>query len=125
MSEAIRIEISDEPTSDIVHRFRNFGEDVYRSLRDTCSVCIEEIDASTTSFIVRDIRRRDLGDVAFAELRPPLSRNDAVENQEVQPKHDREALFAERTSRPRGYHRLASASGRGNLSLQIHKKESS
>ncbi len=63
MSAAIKIAISDEPTSDIVHRFRNFGEDVYRSLRDTCSVSIEEVDASTTSFTVRDIHRRDLGDV--------------------------------------------------------------
>ena len=63
MSAAIKVEISDEPTSDIVHRFRNFGEDVYRSLRDTCAVSIDEIDASTTSFTVRDIHRRDLGDV--------------------------------------------------------------
>ena len=63
MSAAIKIAISDEPTSDIVHRFRNFGEDVYRALRDTCSVSIEEVDGSTTSFTVRDIHRRDLGDV--------------------------------------------------------------
>ena len=63
MGAAIQIQISDEPTSDIVHRFRNFGEDVYRALRDTCSVSIEEIDASTTSFAVRNIHRRDLGDV--------------------------------------------------------------
>jgi len=63
MSAAIKIAISDEPTSDIVHRFRNFGEDVYRALRDTCSVSIEEVDASTKSFTVRDIQRRHLGDV--------------------------------------------------------------
>lgn len=63
MGAAIQIQISDEPTSDIVHRFRNFGEDVYRSLRDTCSVSIAEIDASTTSFTIRDIHRRDLGEV--------------------------------------------------------------
>ena len=66
MSRAIRVEISDEPTSDIVHRFRNFGEDVYRSLRDTCSVSIAEIDACTTSFTVRDIHRSDLGNVTQA-----------------------------------------------------------
>jgi len=52
MSAAIKIDISDEPTSDIIHRFRSFGEDVYRSLRDTCSVSIEVIDVSTTSFTV-------------------------------------------------------------------------
>ena len=58
---AIRIQIVDEPTPDIVHRFRNFGEDIYRALRDECSVSIEEIDASTTSFSVRNIHKRDLG----------------------------------------------------------------
>jgi hypothetical protein len=63
MSAVIKIDISDEPASDIVHRFRNFAEDVYRSLRDTCRVSIEEIGTSTTSFTVRDIHRRDLGDV--------------------------------------------------------------
>ena len=63
MSAAIKIEISDEPTSDIISRFRNFGEDVYRALRETCSVSIEGIDASTTSLTVRDIHRRDLGEV--------------------------------------------------------------
>jgi len=61
MSAAIKVEISDEPTGDVVHRFRNFGEDIYRVLRDTCSVSIDEIDRSTTSFIVRDIKRRDVG----------------------------------------------------------------
>jgi len=63
MSAVIKIDISDEPASDIVHRFRNFAEDVSRSLRDTCRVSIEEIGTSTTSFTVRDIHRRDLGDV--------------------------------------------------------------
>lgn len=61
MSAAIKIEISDELTGDIVHRFRNFGEDIYRELRDTCSVSIDEIDRSTTTFMVRDIHKRDLG----------------------------------------------------------------
>jgi len=63
MSAVIKIDISDEPASDIVHCFRNFAEDVSRSLRDTCRVSIEEIGTSTTSFTVRDIHRRDLGDV--------------------------------------------------------------
>ena len=57
---AIRIEISDQPTQEIVHRFRNFGEDIFTRLRDECSVSIKEIDAATTSFFVRDIHRRDV-----------------------------------------------------------------
>ncbi len=63
MSAAIKIEISDPPTSEVIHRFRNFGEDIYRLLGDMCSVDIDEIDAATSSFVVRDIHRRDLGEV--------------------------------------------------------------
>ena len=66
MSAAIKIEISNEATPDVVHRFRNFGEHVFRALRETCSVDIEEIDASTTSFTVRYIQRSALGDVTQA-----------------------------------------------------------
>ena len=62
-SAAIKIDISDEPTSEIVHRFRNLAEDIYRSLGDICCVSIEEIDSSTASLTVRDIHRRDLGDL--------------------------------------------------------------
>ena len=57
---AIRIAVSDAPTAEVVHRFRNFGEDIYRALRDQCSVSINEIDAATTSFLVRDIHKRDV-----------------------------------------------------------------
>ena len=57
---AIRIAVADAPTPEVVHRFRNFGEDIYRALRDQCSVSIDEIDASTTSFLVKDIHRQDV-----------------------------------------------------------------
>jgi hypothetical protein len=63
MSVAIRIEISDPPTGAVIHRFHNFGEDIYRALQEICAVSIEEIDRATSSFVVRDIRRRDLGAV--------------------------------------------------------------
>src|SRR5205814_6592449 len=46
MSAAIKIEISGPPTSEVIHRFRNFGEDIYRLLRDTCSLDIDEIDVA-------------------------------------------------------------------------------
>ena len=74
MSIAIKIEIADPPTADIVHRFRNFGEDIYRLLKDTCSVSIAEIDASTTSFTVREIHRRELG-VITQTIRRELMRH--------------------------------------------------
>jgi hypothetical protein len=61
MSVAIKTMISDLPTSEVIHQFRNFGEDIFRLLRDTCSVNIEEIDRATDSFMVRGIRTCDLG----------------------------------------------------------------
>jgi hypothetical protein len=63
MGNSLKITISDAPTSEVIHRFHNFGEDVYRALHETCSVSIEEIDASINSFIIRDIRRNDLGTI--------------------------------------------------------------
>ena len=60
MSREIRIEISDKPSVDIVHRFRNFGEDVYRALKDSCNVDLGEIDKATTAFTVRGVHRRDV-----------------------------------------------------------------
>ncbi len=56
----IRIEICDAPTPTVVHRFRNFGEDVYRAFRDQYTVELAEIDADTSHFHVRGIRRRAL-----------------------------------------------------------------
>lgn len=57
MSVTIKIETNDKPTLDMIHNWRNMGEDVYRELRDTYTVSLNEIDASTTSFHVADIKR--------------------------------------------------------------------
>lgn len=59
VSTSFKIEISDEPNPDIVHRFRNFGEDVYGALREHCTVSLDEIDRATTSFVIREVRKRD------------------------------------------------------------------
>lgn len=58
----------------MIHRFRNFGEDIYRLLRETCSVDIDEIDAATSSFVVRDIHKRDLG-VVTQTIKQELKRH--------------------------------------------------
>ena len=44
----------------LVHQWGNFGEDVYRALHEECEVSIGEIDASTSEFFVRGIRKREL-----------------------------------------------------------------
>jgi hypothetical protein len=59
----IRIEIREAPTPTVVHRFRNFGEDVYRAFSDDYLVDLAEIDAATTHFHIRHIRRRALRSV--------------------------------------------------------------
>ena len=60
MSKEIHIEISNRPSVDTVHRFRNFGEDVYRVLKDSCNVDLGEIDSATTAFTVRGVHSRDV-----------------------------------------------------------------
>jgi hypothetical protein len=52
------------PSPDLVHRWRNFGEDVWSKLRTKCEVSIEEIDASTSEFFVRGIHKRELRTIA-------------------------------------------------------------
>ena len=59
----IRVEVQRPVTDELVHDFRNFGEDVFRKLRDTCSVSIHEIDNSENTFAVRDIQPSDLAAV--------------------------------------------------------------
>lgn len=64
MSVTLKIETNDKPTQDMIHNWRNMGEDVYLEFRDSYAVSLEEIDASTTSFHVADIKRRQVRRVA-------------------------------------------------------------
>ena len=48
----------------MVHDFRNFGEDVYRELRNDYPVSIDEVDASTSEFYLREIPKREVRTVA-------------------------------------------------------------
>ena len=57
------------PSPDLVHQWRNFGEDVYRALRDECDVSLAEIDASTSEFFVREIHKRELRNIAARVLK--------------------------------------------------------
>jgi|GEM_PF-5332916 hypothetical protein len=62
------------PSPDLVHQWRNFGEDVYRALRDECEVSIHEIDASVSEFHLRGIHKRDLRTTA-AKVRKIAEKN--------------------------------------------------
>jgi hypothetical protein len=63
MARTLKIYLT-APSPDLVHQWRNFGEDIYRALRDECEVSIDEIDASTSEFFVRGIHKHELRTVA-------------------------------------------------------------
>ncbi len=65
MGRTLRIQLTNA-SPDLIHDFRNFGEDVYRNLRGDYGVSIQEIDASTTEFHVREIPKREVRRVASA-----------------------------------------------------------
>ncbi len=46
-----------------VHDFRNFGEDVYRAIRDECRIDISEIDSAQDRFSIHDIPPKSKGDI--------------------------------------------------------------
>ena len=60
MPHSLEIIWDQEITNDTVHRFRNFGEDVWREFRDELTVSLGEIDKSTDRFIVKNIKQRQL-----------------------------------------------------------------
>ena len=63
MGRSLKVHLTRE-SPDLVHEFRNFGEDVYHALRDEYRVSIEEIDASTREFYLREIPKREVRAVA-------------------------------------------------------------
>ena len=63
MSRTLKVRLTME-SPDLVHDFRNFGEDVYGALGHECSVSIDEIDAATQEFHLREIPKRKVRTVA-------------------------------------------------------------
>lgn len=53
--KTVRVTGQIKPEGDWVHRFRNFGEDVYVQLRDGYDVSLEEIDAAFDTFRIRHV----------------------------------------------------------------------
>ena len=57
MSRALKVELTVPnalSVEDLVPNFQNFGEDVWRALKDECDVSIEEIDHFVGAFYLRD-----------------------------------------------------------------------
>ncbi len=59
---------------DLVPQFQNFGEDVYRALRNQCEISIEEIDHFAGAFHLRGIDKRDVRTIA-ADVRKILEKH--------------------------------------------------
>lgn len=53
MKPSIKIELKDGLADTFLHRFGNFGEEVWADLKDKCSVSLEEIDRCTGSFVFK------------------------------------------------------------------------
>ncbi len=61
MSTAIEIALN-EADPEMIPRFRDFGEDVYRAVRGVCDdVLLDEVDRATHRFTVRGMRRQEIG----------------------------------------------------------------
>jgi hypothetical protein len=63
MSRVLQVHLTNA-TDELVHEFRNFGEDVFRALCDDFGVSIDEIDASVSKFHVREIPTRKVRTIA-------------------------------------------------------------
>ena len=68
MRAAIEIRlVTAEPPDALVHEFQNFGEDVYRAVRDAVAITLlDDVDRARDRLVVRGIRPRDVGWVTDA-----------------------------------------------------------
>ena len=74
MSHTLGVQLA-VPNPDLVHRFRNLGEDIYRAL---CDISIGEIDAATSEFHLRGIQKRDVRE-AMSKVRKIADKNQMLE----------------------------------------------
>jgi hypothetical protein len=72
VSRTLKVQLTNA-SPDLVHDFRNFGEEVWSALREDYALSIEEIDASTSEFHLREIPKRDVRTVA-AQVRKLVGR---------------------------------------------------
>ena len=60
MSRSVTVVATSSPS---VHVFRNFGEDVYRAVRDECRIDLAQVDGAHAQFSVHDIPPKNKGDI--------------------------------------------------------------
>ena len=59
MARTLRVHLN-APAPELIHQFRNLGEDVWGVLQRECEISRPEIDSSTSEFYMRGIHKRDL-----------------------------------------------------------------
>ena len=74
MTARYRVRIAQVPTPDLVHRLRNLGEDLSRSLGGLGEIDMDEVDSATEFFSIRVKSARHLGDVTEV-VRKELARS--------------------------------------------------
>lgn len=60
MPYALEIILDVEVTNDSVHKFRNFGEEVWKEFRDEVDVSLDVIDQCTDRFEMTEIKSKHL-----------------------------------------------------------------
>jgi hypothetical protein len=74
----------------LVPNFQNFGEDVYRALRDECDISIDEIDHFAGAFHLRGLHKRDVRTIA-AKVRKILDKHHWLTNVKIYEAEDHNA----------------------------------
>ena len=80
MSRALKVELAVPDALSVeglVSTFQDFGEDVYRALRDECEISMDEIDHFTGCFHLRRLHKRDVRALAH-RVRSILERYPAL-----------------------------------------------
>jgi hypothetical protein len=93
MSRILKIELAVPnalSVDGLVSRFQDFGEDVYRALRDQCDVSINEIDHFVGAFHLRGLHQREVRSISaivhkILEAHPRLT---DVKVYEIKDDHD-------------------------------------
>jgi len=93
MSRTLKVELAVPnalSVDGLVSMFQDFGEDVYRALRDECDVSIDEIDHFAGSFHLRGLHKREVRSITakvrkIHEQYPGLTE---VKIYEIQDDHD-------------------------------------
>jgi len=87
MGRTLKIHLTNA-SPELVDAFRNFGEDIYRAFRDDYAVSIEEIDASTTQFHLREIPKREVRIASAVRKLAEKHRNLAINVDEIKESND-------------------------------------